>query len=171
MMNAACAADRIPHPDTHWKTSHVKIPEPLFVVVNPAVRTLLRSPFHWLASKSLMLITFRGRNTGKVFTTPVRFVRDGTEIRAFTSRENQWWRNLDNQRVSLTVEGNTEDYNASVETEDLQMIEQLLVSYLTDFPADAVYHDIRVSNGQLDPNDVARALPEVVIATFQREAA
>ena len=158
-------------PQSTLETSQVKIPEPLFVVVNPAVRTLLRSPFHWLASKSFMLITFRGRNTGKVFTTPVRYVRDGTEIRAFTSRVNQWWRNLDDQRVVLTVEGNTEDYVATIEHEDLQKIEQHLVSYLTDFPADAVYHDIRVSDGQLDPNDLARALPDVVVATFHREAA
>lgn len=148
----------------------MKIPEPLFVIVNPAVRTLLRSPFHWLASKSLMLITFRGRNTGKVFTTPVRYVRASGGIRAFTSRENQWWRNLDDKRVSLTVGGKTEDYQATIENEDLQVIERQLVSYLTDFPADAVYHDIRVSNGKLDADDLARALPNVVIANFQRAA-
>ena len=148
----------------------MKIPEPLFVVVNPAVRTLLRSPLHFVASSSLMLITFRGRTSGKVFTTPVRYIRDGAEIRAFTSRQNQWWRNLGGTRVALTLEGQTTDYIATFEDSDLQRIESQLVSYLSEFPADAAYHDIRVTQGALDVDDLARALPDTVVVTFQRAA-
>ncbi|MDE0053611.1 MAG: hypothetical protein OXT64_05055, partial [Gammaproteobacteria bacterium] len=48
----------------------MRIPEPLFVVINAGMRLLLRSPLHALASRSLMLITFTGRVTGRTYTTP-----------------------------------------------------------------------------------------------------
>ena len=72
----------------------MRIPEPLFVVINAGMRLLLRSPLHGLVSRSLMLITFTGRVTGRTYTTPVRYIRVGTTIRWFTNRDAKWWPNL-----------------------------------------------------------------------------
>ncbi len=66
----------------------MKLPEPLFVMVNPIVRILLRSPMHMFWSNSLMLITFTGRRSHREFTTPVRYVRLDQTVRCFTSSEN-----------------------------------------------------------------------------------
>jgi hypothetical protein len=38
---------------------------------NQAVRLLLRSPFHPLLSRGLLLITVTGRRSGRAFTFPV----------------------------------------------------------------------------------------------------
>ena len=65
-------------------------------VFNSIVRWILTSPLHWLMSKSVMLITFRGRKSGQEFTTPVQFTRDGEEVWVmvgFPEKKN-WWRNL-----------------------------------------------------------------------------
>jgi len=61
---------------------------------NPVVAAVLRSPLHGVMSDSVMLLTYRGRKSGKVFTTPISYVRDGGDILAVASRDHAWWRNL-----------------------------------------------------------------------------
>lgn len=123
----------------------MRLPEPLFVVINPVMRLLLCSPLHVLLSRSLMLITFTGRNSGRKFTTPVRYVRIGTTVRCFTSAENQWWRNLrGGADVALRIEGRERPYRATVIDDDPVVIKAALSDYLALFPQDAAYHDIRL---------------------------
>jgi hypothetical protein len=57
---------------------------------------LLRSPFHRLASGSLLLITYRGRSSGRHFTIPVMYAeREGTlTIFVGHPERKRWWRNL-----------------------------------------------------------------------------
>ena len=92
----------------------MKLPEFLFVIINPMMRLLLCSPLHGMLSDSLMLITFRGRNSGREFTTPVRYIENDGVVRCFTSSENQWWRNLrGGSEVVLRVRGKDGKYKAS----------------------------------------------------------
>jgi hypothetical protein len=67
-------------------------PAPLFLVANPLLKWLLRSPFHGRVSKMLALLTFTGRKSGKQFTTPVGYHRMDGQIVVFT--DSGWWRNL-----------------------------------------------------------------------------
>ena len=46
---------------------------------NPLVLLLLRSPLRVAMSNSTMLLTFTGRKSGRTYTTPVNYVRDGTK--------------------------------------------------------------------------------------------
>ena len=124
----------------------MKIPESLFAIINPIVRFLLRSRIHFFWSRSLMLITFTGRRSGRQFTTPVRYIRDGETVRCFTSAENQWWRNLrGGAGVMLRIEGRDAAYHANAVQNDPQEIKKWLRHYLGLFPQDAAYHDIRMS--------------------------
>jgi deazaflavin-dependent oxidoreductase (nitroreductase family) len=72
-------------------------------VGNLFVIGLLRSPLHRLASGSLLLITYRGRSSGRRFTIPVMYAeRDGTlTIFVGHPERKKWWRNL---RVGAQVE-------------------------------------------------------------------
>jgi len=63
-------------------------------VANPAMRVILRSPLHGMASGSTMLVTVTGRKSGNTYTTPVNYVRDGDTISVFSLRGRTWWRNL-----------------------------------------------------------------------------
>jgi F420H(2)-dependent quinone reductase len=123
----------------------MRLPEPLFLIINPMMRALLRSPLHFVQSKSLMLITFTGRKSGRRFTTPVRYVRVGDTVRCFTSPENLWWRNLrGGAGVSLRIEGNERPYWATIQG-DPAAVREALTHYLGLFPQDAAYHDIRLN--------------------------
>jgi len=76
--------------------------------VNPLLVWLLRSPFHWLASERLMLITYRGRRTGRPITIPVSYRTSGSEIRVTVGQhtQKQWWRNLTTESpVELHLRG------------------------------------------------------------------
>lgn len=91
----------------------MRIPEPFFAIINPTVRVLLRSPIHGLWSKSLMLITFTGRKTQRVYTTPIRYLQRGDAVWAFTSADTNWWRNLKGgATVSLRIRGKDGRYRA-----------------------------------------------------------
>ena len=127
----------------------MKIPEPLFVLVNPVVRLLLRSPIHGFWSKSLLLITFTGNKSGRQYTTPVRYIRAGNLIRCFTSAENTWWRNLrGGSEVMLRVQGENKKFRATAIENDPDRIREALLHYLRKYPQDAAYHDIRLNKDQ-----------------------
>lgn len=66
-------------------------------LVNPVVRGILRSPLHWPLSRSLLLVTYQGRRTGRSFTTPVMYAADGDGgfvIVSGWAERKRWWRNL-----------------------------------------------------------------------------
>jgi deazaflavin-dependent oxidoreductase (nitroreductase family) len=60
--------------------------------INPFVAAILRSPLHGLLSKQVILLTYTGRKTGKRYTIPVGYARDGETLVVFSSRT--WRRNL-----------------------------------------------------------------------------
>jgi hypothetical protein len=63
---------------------------------NVLVIGLLRSPLHPLASGSLLLITYRGRNSGRRFTIPVMYAERAGTLTIFVghSERKRWWRNF-----------------------------------------------------------------------------
>jgi deazaflavin-dependent oxidoreductase (nitroreductase family) len=63
---------------------------------NPVIRALLRSPFHGLLSGQILLLTYAGRRSGRRYTLPVGYVRDGDALLIVSqhSELKRWWRNL-----------------------------------------------------------------------------
>jgi hypothetical protein len=62
--------------------------------INPVMAWLLKSPFHSLVSKNMLLITVTGRKSGKLITTPTAYQREGNTLWLFSQRTSKWWRNL-----------------------------------------------------------------------------
>ncbi len=65
----------------------------IFSRLNPLFVWLLRSPLQGLASGGLMLLTFTGRRSGRKFTIPVGYQRDGDVLTVMVSyaARKQWW--------------------------------------------------------------------------------
>lgn len=57
---------------------------------------LLRSPGHRLLSRSLLLISYRGRRSGRRFTVPVMYAEREGALTIFVghAERKNWWRNL-----------------------------------------------------------------------------
>jgi hypothetical protein len=143
----------------------MRLPEPLFLIINPMMRALLRSPLHFVQSKSVMLITFTGKKSGRRFTTPVRYLRVGNTVRCFTSSENMWWRNLrGGAAVSLRIAGKEGRFWAVPIENNPAAVRQALRHYLCLFPQDAAYHEIRLNRDKsLVEEDLERAAQHAVV--------
>lgn len=137
----------------------MRIPDPLFRILNPLVAALLRSPLHGFCSGSLLLIRFTGRHSGRCYTTPLRYLREGDRIRLFSSTGTQWWRNLrGGAPVVLLLKGAWQAWYAEVMTEPTSRISAELAKFLQNYPGDAAYFEVRVRAGGIpDEDDIAAA--------------
>jgi deazaflavin-dependent oxidoreductase (nitroreductase family) len=101
---------------------------------NPFVIWLLRSPFHGLIDKSTVLITFTGRKSGKTYSFPVSYVRDGDTLMMISRREHTWWKNFrSGAQVTLCLQGRTLKASGEVFT-DAETVANKLLMYLRQFP-------------------------------------
>lgn len=118
----------------------------LFVrIQNPFMKWLLRSPLHGMVSGMYLLMTFTGRKSGTVYTTPVQYHRDGKRVVVVTSRAYKWWKNLEGgTTVRLRLRG--QDQVARAETTlDEAVIREMLRQMYPGQP-DARY-DSLLANG------------------------
>lgn len=71
---------------------------------NPAMRALLRSPLHWPLSRWFAVLSWTGRKSGRRFSTPVSYVREGST--AWLTTGDRWWHNLtDGAPVAIRIRG------------------------------------------------------------------
>ena len=85
--------------------------------LNPAVAWVLRSPLHPVLDWGLMLVTVTGRRTGRIYTIPVGYQRDGDALVVLVSRPSrkQWWRNYrDPRRISVWLRSQAAEGHAVV---------------------------------------------------------
>jgi len=146
----------------------MKIPEPLFKLINFFVKGLLKSPLHGMVSDSMMIINFTGRVSGKQFSTPVRFLRVGDKIRCTTSKETKWWTNLaSNQATTIHVAGKTLSCNVELTMDNDEALREILTNFLAVFPQDAVYQNIKLeADNSLNQEDLAASVKEAVVVDF-----
>ena len=72
------------------------------------LRALLASPLRGMAGPGILLVTYRGRRTGRTYTTPVEFVRvdGGLVVLVADADRKQWWRNVrETPDVQVRVDG------------------------------------------------------------------
>ncbi|MYE81272.1 MAG: DUF385 domain-containing protein [Gammaproteobacteria bacterium] len=122
----------------------MRIPEPFFPLINRAMKILLDSPLHGLMSNSVLTIRFTGRRTGRVWSLPVRYLReDGGGLLCLTSRDAAWWQNfLEPTPVELQLAGERVAAIARSVTDDASRKEAALRRLLERFPGDAPYHGV-----------------------------
>ena len=73
---------------------------------NLIMKPLLASPLHIFASGRILLLSVTGRKSGKVYTTPLEYMREGNEVTVFTQKERLWWRNMKGgAEVQLRLKG------------------------------------------------------------------
>jgi deazaflavin-dependent oxidoreductase (nitroreductase family) len=138
-------------------------------LVNPVMRVLLRSPLHGLLSDSLLLLTYRGKKSGKQYTLPVQYARIGQTFYIVPGLPDSkvWWRNLtEGAPVDLWVRGEKLAAQAQVvsgKQDEGDWVDSLL-AYFTRFPAAAQAHGLRRSpDGSPDRDEVRSAVPQIVV--------
>ncbi len=114
---------------------------------NDFVKFFLRTPLYVFMGDT-MLITVTGRKTGKRYTTPVGFFREGNCLWVISNRDRTWWRNLrGGADVELHIRG--KDVQAFAEAIlDEEMVATQIMEYVRHIPMSAKALGVRVENGE-----------------------
>lgn len=141
---------------------------------NSIMKWLLGSPLHGFISKSMMLISYNGRKSGKVYTIPVNYVRQDELLSVVSHRNRIWWRNLrGGAPVTLLIQGAEQRGTATVSEDDHRVAEKL-TTFLRQVPHYAKYFKVTLdANGE--PNQaltqqasVSRVIVEIQLITRAR---
>jgi deazaflavin-dependent oxidoreductase (nitroreductase family) len=134
---------------------------------NPVLAAVLRSPLHGMVDGGLMLISVTGRRSGKVYTTPVNYLRDGDTLMVTSLRERTWWRNLrGTAEVVVQLKGDARRGRATL-AEDEGRVAEALGRVVALAPSYARFLEVRRKpDGTAEPEDLARAARSRVVVTI-----
>ena len=108
---------------------------------NPFIRLVLGSRAHRMMSGQLMLLSFTGRRTGRSYTTPVSYVREGTDL--LVPGGGAWWKNLTSGTATVRLQGKWHVVTPEVIREPVAL-SAVLGRMLAINPALAVFTGIRL---------------------------
>ena len=137
---------------------------------NPIVILLLHSPLHSLMDKSTILITFTGRKSGKTYTIPVSYVRDGDTLMMISQREHSWWKNLrGGAQVTLYLQGHTLKARGEVFM-DAETVENKVIVFLQQFPSyQRLIHIKLAANGQPENPEAFQRFAQGMVIVQMKE--
>lgn len=138
---------------------------------NRIMSGLLRTPLHRPVSKTIMLITFTGRKSGKIYTTPISYAREGDKVTAFS--RSKWSRNLGGGApVTLRIKNVEYSGQANLIADDKAAIAEGLRSFLRLVRFDARIYGVKFDkNGEPIWEDVQRAAEKVSMIQVQLNGA
>ncbi|MGA2112603.1 MAG: hypothetical protein ABSG98_10725 [Anaerolineales bacterium] len=144
---------------------------------NPLVGLILSSPLHPLLSQSLLVLSYRGRKSGKRFDIPVEYAQSGETLCILPGRPEQktWWRNFrGGTPVDILLRGHRLHGLASLldGREDAFALAQALAIYLRRFPASSASFGVHPDpEGKFESAELSRVAKCLVIVRVQVEGA
>ncbi len=138
-----------------------------FKVWNPMMKWMLRSPLHSRISKRIMIITFMGRKSGREYSTPVSYFREGNQVICFT--HSPWWKNIANgAEVKVRIQGEDFKGHAVAIKDDVDLKMDNLAKMMRAVPGDSRFHNVQFDeNGEPRREDIERAVQEAVMIHIQ----
>jgi deazaflavin-dependent oxidoreductase (nitroreductase family) len=146
----------------------------LYAALNPPVRALLRSPIHALASRSLAILNYRGRKSGRAFSTPLSFVRDGALVRLLSSHNTTWWKNFraGPTPVEIEIARKTFTGTARLFDSDSEMLRGGVRAFLTALPRDAGIYGIGLDKDRKPrESEIEKAAHHVILVEIELDTA
>jgi len=134
---------------------------------NGTMKFLLRSPLHKLVSGNMMLVTVKGRKSGKAYTTPVNYIQDQRVVYGTSLKERTWWKNLrGGSEAVLRLRGQDVRATAEVVEDDPGVTAQLTI-YLAKAPQYARYFGVSLDGeGKINLEEAAKAAKNRVCILF-----
>ena len=124
-------------------------------------------------SASFLLVTYRGRKSGKSYTLPANYAQVGKTIYIVPGMHEQktWWRNLrGGAPVTLTLDGKPVSGAALVLEDDRTAIADALGLYARRFPPSARMHGVRIEpDGTCNRDDLLKAAQSIIVVKVELE--
>ena len=137
-------------------------------MVNPVVRTILRSPLAFLLDRSLVLITVTGRRSWREHSLPVEYAQVGDVLWIFPAdaERKSWWRNVvEPAPVRVILHGRRLRGTARAIEGDSEpgLVEVGLQVFLGRFPKTARRLGLVGDTGSIDEDRLRAAAKELVL--------
>lgn len=131
---------------------------------NPMAIWLLKSPFHSMISRGVILVSITGRKSGRTISTPTNYLRDGNTLWVISWRERTWWRNLrGGAKARVLLAGKSVEGRGQV-IEELKAVAPSLFEYFRKIPRAAKYVQIGLDAAGLPVSaDCERAAQKMVM--------
>ncbi|MEP6988738.1 MAG: nitroreductase/quinone reductase family protein [Chloroflexota bacterium] len=136
-------------------------------VMNPLIAALLRSPLHGALSGSTIVLSFKGRKSGKVYNLPVGYYELQGD-RLVVIPLHRWWKNLQgNVPVTVWLKGRKYTGVANATQGD-----EVTISVLQQIIANSanlmrVYKIERDANGQPDANAIQHVAQSLALVRIR----
>ncbi len=146
----------------------MKIPHFLFRIINFVMITILRSPLHGLFSGSILAMRYTGVKSGRRLTVPARFHRADGGLQVVTSKDTRWWPNfLEPRTAEVLVGGSWQEVQITSIPDNPNLTGPIMRQMWAAHPSDAAYMNVKLRNGEPDPDDFARALDVAVLVKIE----
>ena len=125
-------------------------------LTNTMPRLILRSPIHRVMSGKYTIITFRGRTSGRTYTTPVAYAFDGDAV--VVSTDSPWWRNLEGGRDVVLRLRNRDVTAVASPVHDRERAQRILRRLVDEIPTYARFAGLERSGSAVPDEVIARAV-------------
>lgn len=104
---------------------------------------------------------FQGRKSGKLFSIPVSYDRQGDIVTIITKRQREWWHNFESPiEVEIRLAGRMHTGTAEIQTDADQTL-QFMIEYLKKRPIDAKAYGLE--RDKITREKIARIIPHIVV--------
>lgn len=123
---------------------------------------ILRSPLHFVMSGKYTIIEFKGRKSGRSYSTPVAYVREGDKILITT--DSPWWRNMSGGApVTVVLRGRRVSGKGTAVTDPARSAE-ILRKLVDAIPSYAGPAELERTDGRVSDAEISRAVAEGRVA-------
>lgn len=132
--------------------------------VNSMMTAMLRMPgVQRVVGQGVALLSFTGRRTGRHYTIPISYERNGDTVTLVTKKQRNWWHNFEAPaEVELRLAGRTHRGTAVAAVDDEEALE-FLTEHLEKRPIDAKAFGVRDEDGKVVHEKVVALLPHIVL--------
>ena len=143
----------------------------LLRAANPLILKLLGSRLHFLLSKDLLVASYRGRRSGKSFSTPLSYVQVGDSLYACTRPSvANWWRNMrDGVPIEIVWRGRPTEAVATLLDSSGEEARAGFREFLSQNPGTAslLYHVEVAKGGLVRDEDLRREIKDSIVVRIE----
>lgn len=135
-------------------------------LLNPVMRSLLRSPLHGVASRNIAILHFTGARSGRALSTPLSYTRDGGTVRFLSNQTTRWWVNFrtGNPPVEVEIGKGRIPGTARLLEGDSAELREGVTRFINALPRDAAIYGLKLDkNKQLITSSLEPKADELIL--------
>lgn len=139
-------------------------------LLNPVMRSLLRSPLHGITSHNIGIVHFTGRNSGRKLNTPLSYTREGNVVRLLSNRSTRWWLNFRGEGIKVEMEIARQRHpgTATLLESDSEALREGVRRFIRALPGDARVYGLELdANGEVVEASLGKVAKQLILVEIE----